>query len=280
MLGTTYIDKFYPKRPEDSKFCWWVPYASEDGEEVDEEYVERQRASSLLSCAQRLEAAQREVHEQNLWAAQLYSNRELAAFDWGSGQLYRASLAPISRVGENITVRVVDTMVSQIGKNRPKPKPVARGASFRVRGQIKRLDKFLFGEFQRNAVYATGKRCYRDAGIFGFGCMQISVEKDEEHGDRVHYERVFPDEILVDQMEIVACGKIRHIYRRRVLPVEVVAATYGLDEEEASELAEVQSSTSYLDYRPVGAGWVVVVEAHQLAVGKTPGRWMVATANC
>lgn len=279
MLGTTYIDKFFPTRPQDSKFCWWVPYTPEKGEEVDDEHVERQRASSLISCAQRLEAAQREVHEQNLWAAQLYSNRELAAFDWGSGQLYRASLAPISRVGENITVRVVDTMVSQIGKNRPKPKPVARGASFRVRGQIKRLDKFLYGEFQRNMLYATGKRAYRDAAIFGFGCVQVSVEMDPEHGDRVRYERVFPDEILVDQMEIVACGKLRHIYRRRVLPVEVVAATYGLSEEEAAGLAEVQSSTSYLDYRPVGAGWVVVVTAYQLAVGKTPGRWMEATAN-
>jgi len=277
----SYLDKLYPSKDEStgSSYVWWE-LPSKDVADYDEEYIERQRASSLVNCAQRLESSQREVHEQNLWSAQLYSNRELAAFDWGTGQLYRASLAPISRTGENITVRVVDTMVSQIGKNRPKPKPVARGASFGLRQQIRLLDKFLYGEFQRNSVYATGKQIFRDACIFGFGCAKVDVYKDPDYGERVCYERVFPDEILVDQMEIVACGKMRHFYRRRALPIEVVATTYNIPEEELTEIADQQASFSYLDYRPVGKGWVIVVEGYQLAVGKTPGRWMVATQNC
>src|SRR5690349_18817466 len=152
----TYLDKLYgptkSELPLDARYCWYM--AAPDDKDADEEYVERARASSLVSCAQQLETTQSQIHEQNLWAAQLYSNRELAAFDWGTGQLYRASLAPISRTGENITSRVVDTMTAQIGKNRPKPKPVARGASFYTRQQIKLLDKFLFGEWQKHMVYA------------------------------------------------------------------------------------------------------------------------------
>ncbi len=280
----SYFDDLLDKRGESDKdssesksyqekFGWWEPRDADD--DGDDEYINRQRAASLISCARSLETAQEEIHQQNLWSAQLYSNRELAAFDWGNGNMARASLAPLSRTGENITVRVVDTLVSQIGKNRPKPKPQARGASFKVRQSIQKLDKFLYGEWQRNRVYAQTKQAFRDACVFGFGCIKVGVIDDADHGARVTYERVFPDEILVDQMEIVATGKIRHFYRRRVLPIEVVAETYGVSEEDLLE--DLQASFTYLDYRPVGRGWIVVVEGYQLAVGKTPGRWMVAT---
>src|SRR5512139_657728 len=274
-MAVSYLDELLEKRTKEreesylpqEKYVWWEACDEDD----KDGHIARQRAGSLLQCAQALETAQREIHEQNLWASQLYSNRELASFDWGNGVLHRASLSPVSRTSENIVVRLVDTLVSQIGKNRPKPKPVARGASFTVRQNIRKLDKFLYGEFQRNGTWTLGKRVFRDSCIFGFGCMKVEVEQDE-HGDRVCYERVFPDEILVDQMEIVATGKIRHFYRRRVLPVEVVAETYGVDEEELREQAS--HGFQYLDYRPIGAGWIVVIEGYQ-----TGGRWMVATPN-
>ena len=280
---SSYLDELAEQRrrgqSEEASEGYQEHYSWYEACDDDSEYVEKQRAGSLLAQAQALDTAQREAHEQNLWAAQLYSNRELAAFDWGTGQLSRASLAPISRTGENITVRVVDTLVAQIGKNRPKPKPVARGATFSLRKQIKRLDKYLYGEFQRNRLYAKTKLAFRDACIFGFGAVKITVE-DGDDGARVCYERVFPDEILVDQLEIVACGKIRHFYRRRVLPIEVIQSTYGLTEEQAEKLEEAASSYTYLDYRPVGKGWAVVVEGYQLAAGEdSPGRWMVATTD-
>lgn len=274
----SYLDELLEKRTKEQegtkyqapseKYVWWLP--CEEDEDANDEYIERQRAGSLLASAKALESAQQEIHEQNLWSAQLYSNRELASFDWGNGNLVRASLSPVSRTHENIVVRLVDTLVAQVGKNRPKPKPVARGASFTIRQSIQKLDKFLYGEFQRNHLYAQTKLCFRDACIFGFGCMKVSVEEHEVHGARVCYERVFPDEILVDQMEIVATGKIRHFYRRRVLPIEIVAETYGVDIEELRD-ASTQGFT-YLDYRPIGAGWIPVIEGYQLG-----GRVMVAT---
>lgn len=275
----SYLDKLAPVKevPYDQRYAW---YRAAEDEDADDEYVERARASSLISCAQQLETIQAQVHEQNLWSAQLYSNRELAAFDWGTGQLFRASLSPISRTGENITARVVNTMTSQVGKNRPKPKPVARGASFYTRQQIKLLDKFLYGEWQRNLIYALGKRIFRDACIFGFGCMKINVEDHPEHGARVCYERVFPDEILVDQIEIVACGRIRHFYRRRVIPVEVLASTYDLDDDEVREIMQHQTAYAYNPDRPIGAGWALVVEGYQVGYYGQPGRWMVATTGC
>lgn len=242
-----------------TEVCW-----VDSGEDVDlpQDEIEKLRATNLITTAKNLEDIQREVHEQNLWSAQLYSNRELAAFDWGNSSMYRTSLAPVSRTGENLVLMVVDTLVSQIGKNRPKARPQTRGASWALRQQAKRLDKFLYGEFIRNRVYEKGKSAFRDACIFGFGALYVCVEDKE-----LVVERVFPDELIVDQMEAVALGAPRHWYRRRVLPAEMVASTYGVP---LDELVQQTKAVEYnLDYRSVGAGHVVLVEGWQVAGDKT-----------
>ena len=251
---------------------WW-----ECGDEsgLPEDEVEKARAASLIDTARNLENLQREVHEQNLYAAQLYSNRELAAFDWGNSAMYRTSLAPVSRTGENLVLMVVDTLVSQIGKNRPKARPQTRGASWTLRQQAKLLDKFLYGEFIRTRVYEKGKSCFRDACIFGFGAMYVCADGKGEDA-QVRLERVFPDELIVDQMEAVACGKARHWYRRRVLPLEVVCSTYGLEKADMDEAKLVEYD---LDYRKVGEGHVVLVEGWQLARGKEKGRYVAACGD-
>src|SRR5688572_12534262 len=117
--------------------AWW-----KHAEDKDDEQAALHRSTSLIDSARQLEQNQAEVHHQHLWNAQLYSNREIASFDWGSGALYRASLTPVSRIGENLVEMVIDTLVSLIGKNRPKATPTMRGASWKLRRQVKKLDKF------------------------------------------------------------------------------------------------------------------------------------------
>ena len=237
-----------------------------DPESCDEEGL---RASHLVDCARDLEQRQSDVHRGHLINGRLYSNREMAAFDWGTGQLHRASLAPVSTTGENLVFSVVDSLVNQIGKQRPKAKPVTRGASWRKRRMARKLDKFLWGEFQRNKVHKLGKKVFRDSQVFGFGCLYFYID----HKDRVAIQRVHPDEFLVDDMEVVACGKPRHIYRRRVLPVDVVARKWNVDVE---DLKQVASAGEYLDYRETGKNWIVVIEGWQLAVEDVTGHYMAA----
>lgn len=265
-------DKMFDKVEDSNAIGWW-----EDPEDTDlpDDEVEKMRANSLYDTVRNLENVQQEVHQQNLYAAQLYSNRELAAFDWGNSVLHRASLAPVSRTGENLVLMVVDTLVSQVGKNRPKARPQTRGASWRLRQQAKKLDKFLYGEFIRNRVYEKGKQVFRDACIFGFGALHVSMEDDY-----LCVERVFPDEIMVDQMEVVAAGYPRHVYRRRVLPCEVVCSTWcDSDEEALDELERISQTADYLEYRTVGKGYVVVIEGWQLATDKKPGKYVCAVQN-
>lgn len=249
---------------DENQADWWDP---ESGEHLSDEDREKARASSLIGTARNLETLQSEIHRNNLLYGALYSNRQLAAFDWGTGDLHRVSLEPINRTGENLVVSIVETLVNQVGKQRPKAKPVTRGASWKLRRKARLLDKFLWGEFLRSGLHGLGKRVYRDAQVFGFGALYFELVDEQ-----VCIERVFPDEILVDQMEVVACGRPRHIYRRRVLPVDVVAHKWGVDAEDIADCA----GQKYLEYRAVGAGWVVVVEAWQLAVSGLPGYYMAA----
>lgn len=267
-----YDNYYYPRQGARDTVGWW-----ETGENshLPKEELEKQRANSLLSTVRSLENVQAEVHAQNLYAASLYSNRELAAFDWGNSALHRTSLSPITRTGENLVLMVVDTLVSQVGKNRPKARPQTRGASWKLRQQAKRLDKFLYGEFIRERVYEKGKAVFKDACIFGFGALYVCVDEG-----RLYIDRVFPDEIVVDQMEVVAAGKPRHIYRRRVLPIEVIYNTWG-DGSKAfwEDLMEVSRHTDWVEYRSPGPGYAVVVEAWQTALGSKPGKYMCAIQN-
>lgn len=255
----------------DAQAHWWV---SDSGADLPEEQRSKARAQSLIGCARHLETVQQAVHEQNLMNAQLFSNRELAAFDWGTGALHRASLSPINRTGENLVLNTVETLVAQVGKQRVKAKPIGRGASWRLRRRARLLDKALWGEFHRTKFYAKSVQVFRDACVFqAGGLLHVYTEDGPDGNPRLCAERVFPDEILVDQMEVVACGRPRHFYRRRALPAEVVAATWGVDEE---ELAAVAMVDDYLEYRAKGKGWVIVVEGWQLAHRGNPGRYMAA----
>jgi len=264
----------------DNDYCyhWWsAPDTDSDG---DEDYINEMRANSLIEDMKNLEDINSSVHRCNLFNYQLYCNRMLSCFDWGTGVLTQASLEPVSRTTDNIVLEIVDALLSEIGKARPKAKPICHGASWIDRQNANKLDKFLYGEFVRNDIYSTAKSCLLNAEICGFGCAKVTL-KDTKNGPKSCVESIFPDDILVDQQEVVTTKKIRHIYHRRVLPVDVVCATWDVDEE----LVKLQASqlTSYLDYRPVGKGYVIVGEAYQAASGcpddddYVPGRRVVAT---
>lgn len=221
------------------------------------------RARSLYDTVKGLEDTQRQAHEQHLWNARLYSNRELANFDWGHSGYSQGSLAPVSLLGENLVLSVVDTMVSIVGKSRVKPTPTPRGASYKTHRMARKLDKWLYGEFARLKVYRLLLQVLLDGLVFGYGAYRADVEDN-----RLKLRRVFPDDLIVDQAESVSSYGIRHVYERRCRPVEEVEHEYGL------EPGTLRGETDWLTYRKPGRGWIVVVEGFRTGPG---GRHVVST---
>jgi len=238
-------------------------------EDGDSDYEKQCRANSLIEDMRNLEMATAAVHRGNHFNFQLYSNRFLASFDWGTGYYTQTSLEPVSSTTDNVVVEVVDAMLAEVGKARPKAKPICHGASFDDRRNAKKLDKFLWGEFVRNDIYEEGKKALLNAEVCGFGCIKVCAD-DTDEGTKIRLENIFPDEILINQQEVLATGEVRTVYRRRVLPIEVVAQMFDIDEAELEPL----SSTEYIGYREIGKGYTVLGEAY-----RTHGKHVIAVKD-
>lgn len=244
---------------------WWVEPSKGDDEAGGAEEA-LARARSLYDTVRGLEDSQRQAHEQHLWNARLYSNRELVNFDWGHSGYSVGSLAPVSLLGENLVLSVVDTIVSIVGKSRVKPTPTPRGASYKTHRNARKLDKWLYGEFTRLKVYRLLLQLLTDGLVFGFGALRVDCDEG-----KLSIRRVFPDDFIVDQAESVSTYGVKHVYERRCRPVEEVEQEYGL------KPGTLKGEDMWLSYRRPGRGWVVVVEGYRPACGGLPGRHVVAT---
>lgn len=231
----------------------------------DPEFEEEDRASALLKHARDLEERHQENHENYLLYAQMYSNRELpsTSFDWGFGVTSDTSLSPVSRLSENLSLSIVDTFVSQVGKQRPKPTVVLKGAPWALRKAAKQADRWLYSTFLHLRIYAKGKLVFRDACVFGFGAMRV----DEGPGKKLCIERVFPDDVLVDQRECLSGRPPVHVMVRRVMTYAEARSRFGLTDEQLTSAG----NTRYLNYRGTGPEHVVIVEAWRRALTNEAG---------
>lgn len=257
---------------DNSEYYNWACEPEES--DLDKEYIKSERANSLITYAKNLEEEQKDVHILNLWHYQLYSNRFLSSFDWGTGTFTSASLQPVSRTTDNVILQVVDALLAEIGKNRPKAKPVLFGASWKENQRARKLDKFLYGEFIRNNIYEEAKNCLLNAFICGFGCMKIDTEDENSKSARVCVKSIFPDDIVIDNTEYNNTERVYTVIHRRVLPASTVKATYPkLTDEQIQNATE---SVAYTSYRSLGKDWVVVAEGYRASVNGKPGRHMIA----
>lgn len=256
---------------EEEQHSWVCP--PQEGER-DDEYSKQARANSLINYAKSLEEDQKDIHTLNLWHYQLYSNRYLSSFDWGTGSFNSASLQPVSRTTDNVILQIVDGLMAEIGKSRPKAKPVLFGASYKDNRRARKLDKFLFGEFIRNSIYEECKTVLLNSFITGFGCGKVEVEENKAVGVRTRVKSIFPDDILIDNVEYNNTGEVFTVLHRVVLPKSVVAATYPQLTE--WQLQTATESCVYTSYRTVGKDWIVVVEGYRKATDNLPGRHVIA----
>jgi len=119
---------------------------------------------------------------------------------WNGYQLTNSSRPSASpsrdRLTYNISQSCVDTVVSMIQQNKPKPMFLTSAGDSRVQRRAKKLDAFCYGAYYENDVYSLGPKGFRDGCVFGEGIIHCFVE-----GGRLRYQRVLPYEILVDYLE-------------------------------------------------------------------------------
>jgi hypothetical protein len=224
-----------------------------------------------------VESRQFEHHQQLLYNARQYSNREISAFDWGWGRTTHTDLLPYREVTDDVVGQVVAAHIASVGKSKVKARPKTKKASFKLRRASRKLDRYLYAEAKRLDFWEAHKQGFADACWGEVGAIYWDY-----NDEGVFCERVFPDELLVDNDECSAEPKPTAVFRRRAVHVESVISQWGLEAEAADALrneTKQSNDRGWLADRGPAPGWIVVVEVHRLATGNDKGRHVIGTCN-
>lgn len=215
--------------------------------------------NDVFGYVESLEQEQEYIRELNALHAQLYANHEVLGiggkFDrsaWNGRRTFS--------VTENIIASVCDTATAMIARNRPKPTFQTDGADWSTKQRAKKLEKFVIGLYQKLDIYALGVRAFRDATIFGTGCLMLYAEDGE-----ICAERVPIDDIIVDERE-ARDGKPRQMHRRFFVDKEVLARLYP---DQADVIRTTQSV--YAGSKLSESNQVAVIESWRMG-GNRDGR--------
>lgn len=213
----------------------------------------------LLNLVRSIEEDQHEIHEANLIFARMYDNREPEEINW-SHQVGDRDHAILSHRRTNIVKSACDTVAANIGRQRPKATPVPKGGGFKLAREARKMDKFLYGMFQKLRLWEKGADVILDGAVFGTGCVKFFTVDSE-----LKAERVSPDEIIVNQSECRNTREPRQLFHRKLVYRDMLLSTYGNDKKRGKEIRlalgnEDEGHYQYTSYRTPPKDRVVVVE--------------------
>jgi hypothetical protein len=155
-------------------------------------YLEEEPHNALKAASNQLQAQKRVREDNNRKLLQFYENAEF----YHNSALFTSHQTLSQKLTFNVIRSCVDAAASKIAKNQPKPEFITSDAEWSTQDKAHKLSKFVEGVFYDNNAHDLGQDIFVDACIFGTGVIQVSTIND-----RIVYERVLIDEILVDDHE-------------------------------------------------------------------------------
>lgn len=125
--------------------------------------------------------------------ARLFSGKPLYNYLASTSTLDNSQQMPMGRPTSNVVYSSIDTLVSMITQERPRPVFLTNAGHYKEQRLAKEYNDFIFGEFFRCKTYEKGAQILRDSAIFGDGFIKL-VKKDK----KVEHERTLETELLVD----------------------------------------------------------------------------------
>jgi len=178
---------------------------------------------------------------------------------------------------------MVQTATAKIAaKAKPRPQFLTEGGPVENRWELKQraelLEKFTDGVFYQARVYSQLTEVFRDACVYGTGCVKI-FELDR----RVTVERIPPYEIVVDDGEAYAGpDSVRTLYQRKYFDRLHLRSMYADDPEKAAAIDRAQRDPEDIEFAyQTTADPVLVTEAWRLPDNdQTPGRHCIVVDGC
>ena len=239
---------------------WWQRDPS-----LPEEIDATERATALVSETAAIEMRQSTWHETNLWNASLFANRELVGFRWGTIEAH-GELIPKDLRTENLIEEIGESLLAKASSSPLIPTPTPHGDDYEVEQAVRKLQCFIHGTWRHVRAENAAVEAFLDSFLAGLGCVRVGWDKVTK---TVLAETVFFDNIIVDNRECSNRSMPRHYRIRQVMPRSVVEARYGVN---------LGKQGKYVDYRQVGEGWVVLVEAFRLPDADGNGGWHMVSS--
>lgn len=228
---------------------------------------------AVFATFRKIDERQRYRQESNRKWLSSYNNQNLSSIA-GSGY---ASDDSASRLKLNVTRAVIDASIAHIATNRPRPQFLTMDGNYSYQRKAKALNDFSAGQFYSGRLYEKALQVFRDACIFGTGFLK--VYPDLEDGE-VHIERVFPDEILVDDRD-ARNGDPRVLFQHKEVDRYVLRERFP-DFADKLEYAEFSRETVFGENDETDSDMVSVIEAWHLPSGPESGdgRHIICASNC
>lgn len=245
------------------KYNWW-----------NDDIPDEQRYQHIWAIVQGICQKQKYRSNNNLRFARLYHNMELLGFDPG---MFSRTAAQDNYLTNRVTLNVIksciDTVTSKIAKSKPRPFFLTDDGNWDQQNRAKKLTYYMDGWFDHTNSYAKNRRVFLDGCAFGTGAIKLFRENDQ-----IQSERVFIDEIIVDEAEGIY-GEPRQLHQRKAIFRDVLAEAFP------EHKGKIYAATSSLrsDYRnDYYADMVFVLESWHLPSGKDAkdGRRTISIDNC
>lgn len=188
------MESYYYNQEAESntKVKWWA--------EPEEEMYRH-----INGVVNRIKEAQKYRETAYLNYLRLYNNVEILGL--GAGQFARAvnqQNVLQNYVSYNVVKSCVDTAAAKVAKAKPRPYFLTDGGHWTLQRRAMKLTKYLEGLFDsigtgdgdNKTMYGLARRSFIDAAVCGLGVTKIFRQ-----GTNVRAERVFPSEIIVDEIE-------------------------------------------------------------------------------
>lgn len=230
---------------------------------------------SIFAYVRRLDQDQNYRQMDNLRNMRLYGNSEFAGINAYNYMRTETTYNVQNRVTLNIVQSMVDTVVSKIGKGKPRPYFLTDDGDFTLQRRAEKLTKFVEGQFYATEFYEKARQAFTDSCIFGTGAIKIFIDSENSE---IKAERVFIDELMVDDTESYY-GAPRQLHQRKWIHKDVLAemfpASKGAIMAAASESGEIQ------EFRNRNGDMLLVIESWHLPSGKgaKDGKHAICIAN-
>ena len=170
-----------------------------------------------------------------------------------------------STISQNLIAKNVDTAVASIAKP-VRSRFQTEGAEWSVQREAKDRERYVEGVYKKlNGDYYM-ERMAHDAAKKGSGF--IMVYADHHKGD-VCYERIVPDDLIVDDGECRSEPKPRQYHRRVIADKDELIARFPKFEIDIERsVGSANEQRYWADYRPLERDDVVAVESWYMASGE------------